>query len=92
MVFLERDIKARKHAFGIQIYDILSMNNAATSASEIQKAFDECQRDISNLEAKVSTKREEMEAIDRHNVDVATATGTNAGGNTEMEFGVAESS
>lgn len=93
MVFLERDIKARKHAFGIQIYDILSMNNASTSASEIQKAFDECQRDISNLEAKVSTKREEMEAIDRHNnVGGAAATSSNAAGNTEMEFGVAESS
>jgi hypothetical protein len=94
MVFLERDIKARKHAFGIQIYDILSMNNAATSASEIQKAFDECQRDISNLEAKVSTKREEMEAIDRHNNvgGGAAAASSNARGNTEMEFGVSETS
>jgi|EP00970_Alexandrium_tamarense_P013072 hypothetical protein len=63
MVFLERDIKTRKHTFGIQIYDILSMNNASTCTSEIQKAFEECQNDIMELERKVSSKREEMDAI-----------------------------
>ena len=88
MVFLERDIKSRKHAFGIQMYDILSMNNAATCASEIQKAFDECQKDIEHLEKKVTTKREEMEAIDRH--DGSVEAGGNVSG-TEAEFGVATS-
>ena len=63
MVFLERDIKTRKHTVGIQIYDILSMNNASTCTSEIQKAFEECQNDIMELERKVSSKREEMDAI-----------------------------
>eukprot|EP00956_Cyclotella_meneghiniana_P025249 scaffold52326_cov54-Cyclotella_meneghiniana.AAC.1 len=87
MVFLERDIKARKHAFGIQIYDILSMNNASTSTSEIQKAYEECQRDISELENKVRSKREEMEAI---------ASGSGGTGNvnvnsTEAEFGAVQS-
>ena len=86
MVFLERDIKARKHAFGIQIYDILSMNNASTSTSEIQKAFDECAREISELEAKVGKKREEMEAIDGGGAHSAGAMNS-----TEAEFGAVQS-
>jgi predicted nucleic acid-binding Zn-ribbon protein len=88
MVFLERDIKARKHAFGIQMYDILSMNNASTSTSEIQKAFDECQRDITALEAKVNNKREEMEAIDGSGGHVNVGANVNS---TEAEFGAVQS-
>lgn len=84
MVFLERDIKARKHQFGIQMYDILSMNNASTSTAEIQKAFEDCQRDIANLEAKVTSKQKEMEAIDHG----GAATAVNS---TEAEFGAVQS-
>ena len=69
IAFLERDIKSRKHAFGIEIYNILQSSSAATAASatseEIQKAYDQCQHDIKNLESKVNSKRQEMEAIDR---------------------------
>lgn len=71
MAFLERDIKARKQSFGIEIYDILQSNakttttaSATISASEIQKAFEACQADIQHLEAKVNAKRQEMVAID----------------------------
>ncbi len=86
MVFLERDIKARKHQFGIQMYDILSMNNASTSTAEIQKAFEECQRDIASLEAKVSSKQREMEAIDHGGAGAATSVNS-----TDAEFGAVQS-
>lgn len=86
MVFLERDIKARKHQFGIQMYDILSMNNASTSAAEIQKAFEECQRDISSLESKVSSKQREMEAIDHGGAGVTANVNS-----TDAEFGAVQS-
>lgn len=87
MVFLERDIKTRKHAFGIQIYDILSMNNASTSTSEIQKAYEECQRDINELENKVRSKREEMKAI----AGGSSGTGNVNVNSTEAEFGAVQS-
>ena len=66
MVFLERDIKARKQAFGIEIFDLLksSDSSATASAAEIQKAYEVCQQDIEHLEAKVNSKQREMEAID----------------------------
>jgi len=74
VAFLERDIKNRKHSFGIQIYDILQSNAKASSSDtvfsasdEIQKAFEECKLDIETLEKKISKKREEMDAIGDHN-------------------------
>ena len=67
MVFLERDIKSRKHQFGILIYEMLSTNSSASvSAPEIQKAFDECQAEILKLEVKLTAKQDEMRAIDRN--------------------------
>jgi len=74
MVFLERDIKARKQAFGIEVYDILRSNNstgtsvtgaATISASDIQKAYELCQDDIRQLENKVNSKKREMDNIDQ---------------------------
>ena len=71
VVFLERDINARKQAFGIEVYDILKSNASTTttaaatiSASDIQKAFEACQADIQHLESKVEAKRGEMRALD----------------------------
>lgn len=68
------------------------MNNAvSTSASEIQKAFDECQKDIGVMEAKMGKKREEMEAIDAGS---GGNVGVGSGGNlnsTEAEFGAVQS-
>lgn len=67
VVFLERDIAARKHALGVEIYDILQTNGPASSSSasdRVQRAFEECRSDIQHLEAKVNSKRGEMEAID----------------------------
>lgn len=75
MAFLERDIKNRKHTFGIQIYDILLASNMKASSSsdtvfsasdDIQKAFEECKLDIEVLEKKIEKKRGEMGAIGDH--------------------------
>mmetsp|Transcript_7158 Transcript_7158/g.16267 ORF Transcript_7158/g.16267 Transcript_7158/m.16267 type:complete len:133 (+) Transcript_7158:293-691(+) len=93
VVFLERDIKARKQAFGIEIYDILQSNSTATttasatiSASEIQTAYEECQADIQQLENKVNSKRGEMEAIDRSSgVGGVGGSGVNSGGMDDAE-------
>ena len=73
MAFLERDIKARKQTFGIEIYDILQSNSGDDTSAEIQKAFEACQMDIQHLEAKVNSKRDEMVAIN-------TSSGTGATG------------
>jgi hypothetical protein len=73
VAFLERDIKNRKHSFGIQIYDILQSNSKSSSSDtvfsasdEIEKAFEECKLDVELLEKKIDKKREEMEAIGDH--------------------------
>ena len=74
IAFLERDIKSRKHAFGIDIYDILQSSSVAATTEEVQKAYELCQNDIKLLESKVNSKRQEMEAIDR------TTSGSGGGG------------
>jgi hypothetical protein len=74
IAFLERDIKSRKHAFGIEIYDILQSSSATATTEEVQKAYGLCQNDIKSLESKVNSKRQEMEAIDR------TTSGSGGGG------------
>lgn len=72
VVFLERDINARKHAFGIEVYDLLK---SGSGMPEVQKAFEACQSDIAHLEAKVDAKKGEMQAID--------GSGTGGGGGVE---------
>lgn len=95
VVFLERDIKTRKQAFGIEIFDILQSNSTTTttasatiSASDIQKAYEQCQDDIRQLETKVISKRGEMEAIDRSSGsggDGVGSSGINSGGMDDAE-------
>lgn len=73
VAFLERDIKNRKHTFGIQLYDILQQQSSSQSTSasdtifsasdEIQKAYEECKLDVETLEKKIVKKRMEMSAI-----------------------------
>ena len=88
MAFLERDIKARKQALGIEVYDILKeedsddggTSSSSSSSSEIQKAFDECRADIRHLEARVSSKRGEMEAIERSSGHAGSGGSVGGGG------------
>lgn len=70
VMFLERDIKARKQEFGVQIFDILQSSAAATadaatlSSSEVQQAYEACRADIQKLDNKVTVKKREMTAIE----------------------------
>ena len=91
MAFLERDIKNRKHTFGIQIYDILQQSAASSSSpstsdtvfsasEDIQKAFEECKLDIETLEKKIEKKREEMGNIGDGQQQGGGAEGSSGGG------------
>lgn len=82
MAFLERDIKTRKQAFGIEIYEILESNSGDATA-KIQEAYDQCQKDIRQLESKVNSKRGEMESIERSSAEGGGAGG--AGGIDDAE-------
>lgn len=104
MAFLERDIKNRKHTFGIQIYEILQQSSSkSTSPSdtifsasdEIQKAYEECKLDIETLEKKIDMKRVEMSAIGdgQQNSGGGTSGGgedgeSASGRNAELESGI----
>ncbi|KAL3781319.1 hypothetical protein ACHAW5_007173 [Stephanodiscus triporus] len=90
MAFLERDIKARKQAFGIIVYDILRSNSIASttpsatiSAADVQRAFEECRGDIEALEDKLRSKRREMEAIDGGHVGGGGGAGALVGEDAE---------
>jgi hypothetical protein len=87
MVFLERDIKSRKQAFGLEVYDILasnSMSSSTASASlcseEVQVAFEKCKADIDALENKLHVKKMERDAID--NILAGGGAGAASGGGT----------
>lgn len=63
IAFLERDIKARKQQFGLDIFEIMSAN--PSNVTDIQQSFDDAQGDVKHLESKVDAKRKEMAAIDQ---------------------------
>ena len=104
VAFLERDIKNRKHTFGIQIYDILqqaSVKSSTTSdtvfsaSEDIARAYEECKLDIETLEKKIDKKREEMGNIgDGGQGSVAEGGGDGGDGesasgrNAELESGI----
>ena len=97
MAFLERDIKNRKHTFGIQIYDILLASNMKASSSsdtvfsasdDIQKAFEECKLDIEVLEKKIEKKKEEMGAIGDHGGGESVGGVSASSRNAELESGM----
>jgi hypothetical protein len=86
MAFLERDIKARKQAFGIIAYDILekSEENSGGGGGDddggVQKAFGECRGDIFALESKLNSKKREMDAIDASHGGGGAVGGAGGGG------------
>lgn len=97
MVFLERDIKSRKQAFGLEVYDILaskSMSSSTASTSlcseEVQVAFEKCKVDIDALENKLHVKKKERDAIDNiilagGDAGAASGSGSGAGGMEDKE-------
>jgi hypothetical protein len=70
IVFLDREIKTRKQAFGIEIYDLMadleSNDDLSTEEKEskIRAAFDAARKDIAVIAAKKECKKEEMHVLD----------------------------
>jgi hypothetical protein len=77
-MLLEREIRARKQTFGIEIYDLMdeleSSDNMTTEEKEskIRNAFDQARKDIAVIQAKKECKKEEMAVLES---DAAVAAG-----------------
>jgi hypothetical protein len=67
---LDREIKTRKQAFGIEIYDLMadleSNDDLSTEEKEskIRASFDAARKDIAVIAAKKECKMEEMHVLD----------------------------
>jgi hypothetical protein len=67
---LDREIKTRKQAFGIEIYDLMadleSNEDLSTEEKEskIRASFDAARKDIAVIAAKKECKTEEMHVLD----------------------------
>uniref|UniRef100_A0A6T6HF09 Tubulin-specific chaperone A n=1 Tax=Craspedostauros australis TaxID=1486917 RepID=A0A6T6HF09_9STRA len=70
IMFLDRDIKARKQQFGIEIYDLmadLESNDAMPTEekeAKIRQSFDAARKDIAVIQAKKECKKEEVAVLD----------------------------
>jgi hypothetical protein len=79
VVFLEREIKNRKMAFGVEVYDLMVSLEADTGMSteekeaKIRLAFDNARKDIAVIQAKIECKKEEMSVLDAESATVGTA-------------------
>lgn len=79
---MDREIKTRKQAFGIEIYDLMEEleNDDALSVSEkeskIRAAFDAARKDIAVIAAKKECKKEEMAVLE---AEAGTASGGSGG-------------
>lgn len=67
---MEREIKTRKQAFGIEIYDLMeelendSSLTTAEKETKIRAAFDAARKDIAVIQAKKECKKEEISVLD----------------------------
>jgi hypothetical protein len=68
--FLDREIKQRKQAFGIEIYELMEMletNDSLaveTKEAKIRSAFDAARKDIAVIQAKKDCKLEEIAVME----------------------------
>lgn len=66
VVFLEREVKTRKQKFGVEIYDLMAQLEVDDGMSvdekegKIRLSFDQARKDISVIQAKIDSKKEEM--------------------------------
>ena len=79
-MLLEREIKTRKQAFGIEIYDLMEEleNDEGLAASDkeakIRAVFDAARKDIAVIRAKKDVKKEEMAVLEaEEGTDAAAA-------------------
>jgi len=67
---LDREIKTRKQAFGIEIYDLMEQLEEDTTLTtqekeaKIRASFDAARKDIAVIQAKKECKQEEMTVLD----------------------------
>lgn len=79
MVFLEREIKNRKMAFGVEVYDLMESLEQDTGMpteekeAKIRLAFDTARKDIAVVQAKIECKKEEMGVLDAESAQVSTS-------------------
>jgi hypothetical protein len=71
MIFLDREIKTRKQAFGVEVYDLMeelesSNMPSADKEAKIRACFDAARKDIAVVVAKKDCKKEEMAVLDSH--------------------------
>jgi hypothetical protein len=70
ILFLDREIKTRKQAFGVEIYDLMEEletaqgMSAADKEAKIRACFDAARKDIAVVVAKKDCKKEEMAVLD----------------------------
>ena len=70
IVLLDREIKTRKQAFGIQIYDLMAELEGDDAMptqekeAKIRAAFDAARKDIAVIQAKKECKKEEMAVLE----------------------------
>jgi hypothetical protein len=70
IVFLEREIKARKQKFGVEVYELMEQleldtgMNTDEKETKIRLAFDQARKDIAVVSAKIECKREEMAVLE----------------------------
>jgi hypothetical protein len=69
MMFLDREIKTRKQAFGIEIYDLMeelesSSMSTPDKEAKIRACFDAARKDIAVIVAKKDCKKEEMAVLE----------------------------
>jgi hypothetical protein len=77
MMFLDREIKTRKQAFGVEVYDLMvELETAEDMAGEekeakIRGSFDSARKDIAMIEAKKEIKKEEMSVLETETAPAA---------------------
>lgn len=77
-MFLDREIKNRKQAFGIEIYDLMEAlegdteQSASEKEAQIRAVFDATRKDIAVFRAKKDCKQEEMAVLEAE-ANTATA-------------------
>ena len=67
---MEREIKSRKQAFGVEVYELMEQLEIDTGMpteekeTKIRAAFDAARKDIAVIQAKIECKKEEMSVLD----------------------------
>jgi hypothetical protein len=81
---LEREIKSRKQAFGVEVYELMEALEVDTGMpteekeAKIRLAFDSARKDIAVIQAKIECKKEEMSvlATESGESDIPPSSGT----------------